>query len=154
MKIELRDMLSKSKYLGLPINEQERYVDKKLKEILHDNGNGIAISDIASETPFTRATILKHLETFVSCREAYKIKHSNLSLYYPNGKAVYPQGQLNMSIDDDKSFRGTLLQNNYGKFVFMEIQGKEEISGGSLLVRVQDFSIFTDFVNNIKKEIQ
>lgn len=154
MEIIVRDILAKGKYLGLPVSEQDRYVDKKIQEILHDNHNGISISDIASKTPFTRPTILKHLESLVSCREAYKIKHGNFSMYYPNGKAVYPQGQLDMPIDDNNSFKGTVLQNNYGRFIFMEVQGNEEVSGGSLLVRVQDFPLFIDFVDNIRKGIK
>jgi phage pi2 protein 07 len=149
------NVLKKEKYLGLTTLEQEKYIEKKIKEILHSSPIGISISDITTKTPFTRPTVIKHLERLVSCREAYRIKIGNVFVYYPNGKAVYPEKQIKFEIDECKFFKGTLLENNFGKFIFIEIDAKEDIiSGGGFLVKREDFPLFTEFINKLYKEIQ
>lgn len=147
------EVLAKEKYLGLTPLEQEKYIERKMKDILHKAPFGITISDITDKTPFTRPTVIKHLERLVSCREGYKIKRGNVFIYYPNGKSVYPEKHLKFEIGNGKFFKGTLLENNYGNFVFIEIEGSEDISGGGFLVRREEFPMFVEFINKISKEV-
>ncbi len=145
--------MSKQRYLGLPPAEQEKYVEKKIKELLHKNQFGITISDIMTKTPFTRPTVIKHLECLVSCREGYKIKRGNVSVYYPNGKVVYPEKQVKVEITNNRSFTATLLENNFGNFVFIEENGGEGITGGGFMVKRDEFPIFKELVELISKKV-
>lgn len=150
--INLPGMLSKKEYLGLPPLKQEKYAEDLIKRILHENQLGITISDITKHTSFTRPTVLKHLERLVSCREGYKIRRGNVFVYYPNGKAAYPEKHTQVRIDDKRAFKATLLENNYGKFVFIEETGDAEISGGGFLVKREEFDLFRELVEKISEE--
>ena len=128
--MESLQILPKKEYLGLPPSEQEKYVEKVIKKILKLHKNGITIPEIVNKTPFARPTVTKHLERLVSCREGFKRKFSNLYLYFPNGSAVYPDKIINLEIENKRKFVGTLINNNYGEFIFIEEVGGEGISGG------------------------
>lgn len=149
----MKGILSKQKYLGLPPLEQEKYADKTVKWILHNSQMGITISDITTKTPFTRPTVLKHLERLISCREGYKIKRGNVFVYYPNGKAVYPENQLKVEITNKRMFKATMLQNNYGNFIFIEEDGGEGISGGGFMIKSDEFHIFMELMNKVSKRV-
>lgn len=144
--------LQKGVYLGLNTLEQEQYIANTIKEVLKQNQNGITISEITSGTPFSRPTVLKHLEKLVAKREGYKIKRGNVFIYYPNGKAVYPEKQTIMPIDDKRAFKGTILNNNYGRFMFIELKEPEDINGGGFLIKDSDFSTFVEFINKFKED--
>jgi hypothetical protein len=152
LTIQIPKILPSNAYLGLPPLEQEKYVEKTIKEILHANPMGITITDITDSAPFTRPTILKQLERLVSCREGYKIKRGNVFVYYPNGKAAYPSKEIKLEISEKRSFKGTFLENSFGKFIFIEEDGNEGISGGGFLVKKEDFPAFMDFIQKLSKE--
>jgi len=152
--METTQILAKKEYLGLPPSEQERYVEKKIKEILKLNKNGVTIQTIVDKTPFTRPTVTKHLERLVSCREGFKRKFGNVSLYFPNNRAVYPDKTISFELDNKRKFIGSLINNNYGEFVFIEETGGEGISGGGFLVKKEEFIMFKEFIEKIYKEIK
>lgn len=148
-KINLPEMVSKETYLGLAPQKQEEYVGKKLKELLELNANtGVTIPEIEVDTPFTRPTIIKHLERMISSRQIYKIKRGALTVYYPNGKIEHPELMLEVSSDLGTKFRGSFLNNNFGKFLFIEDLTKN-ISGGSMLIKINDVKTFREFVNKL-----
>lgn len=147
------EILKKKEYLGLAPSEQEKYVERKIKEILKINKNGVTIPEIVSQTPFTRPTVTKHLERLVSCREGFKRKFGNLYLYFPNSRAVYPDKTISIEIENKRKFVGTLINNNYGEFIFLEEIGGEGISGGGFLVKKEEFILFKEFIDKISKEV-
>ncbi len=153
MDYEFPKILSKKDYLGLPPQEQEKYVFGKIKEILKKNKNGITISIIEKETPFTRPTIIKHLERLVSSREGYKRTIGNTNVYFPNGSAIYPDKTIKERINDTRFFRGTLISNNYGEFVFIEEDGDSNISGGSFMIKKNEFDKFKDFIIKVSEGV-
>jgi hypothetical protein len=153
MEYVFPEILSKKDYLGLPPHKQENYVYEKIKEILKLNKNGITISVIEEKAPFTRPTIIKHLERLVSAREGYKRTLGNTNVYFPNGSAVYPDKTVKMTIADSRFFKGTFLNNGYGEFVFIEESGGSGISGGSFMIKKDEFETFKDFINKLSKEV-
>ena len=152
--MEQTQILPKKEYLGLPPSEQEKYVERKMKEILKAHINGITIQDIVGKTPFTRPTVTKHLERLVSCREGFKRKFGNVYLYFPNSRAVYPDKTISIEIDNKRKFIGTMVNNNYGEFIFIEEIGGEGISGGGFLVKKEEFIMFREFINKISGEMK
>ena len=116
MEFEFPTIMKKEDYLGLPPHEQERYVERQIKEILHRNKNGITISVVNEKTPFTRPTIIKHLERFVSAREGFKRKMGNTYIYFPNWHAEYPESIVKEHIEDGRYFKRNLLNKNFGEY--------------------------------------
>lgn len=139
------------KYLGMSPHDQEEYIEQKIKDIVKLNPNGISVPDVAEKTPFSRQTIIKHLERMVSCREAYKIQRRNLTTYYPNGKVVHPEYQEKIEMEQGHVFRGTFLNNNYGEFVYIEDVNNKGISGGSMLISLDHVDDFKDLINRLSK---
>ena len=152
--MEQIQILTKKEYLGLPPFKQEEYVERKIKEILKAHKNGVTIQGIIDKTPFTRPTVTKHLERLVSCREGFKRKFGNLYLYFPNSRSVYPDKTISLEIDNKRKFIGTIINNNYGEFVFIEEIGGEGISGGGFLVKKEEFIMFKEFINKIAEGIK
>lgn len=152
--MQVIQLLTKKEYLGLPPSEQEKYVERKIKEILKAHKNGITIQEIISKTPFTRPTVTKHLERLVSCREGFKRKFGNVYLYFPNSRAIYPDKVVSLEIDGERKFVGTLINNNYGEFIFIEEVGGEGISGGGFLVKKEEFIMFKEFINKVNGELK
>jgi len=106
---------------------------------------------VAENTPFSRQTIIKHLERMVSCRESYKIRRRNLTTYYPNGKVVHPEYQEKIETEQGHVFRGTFLNNNYGEFVYLEDVNNNGVSGGSMLISLDSVDDFKDLINRLSK---
>jgi len=151
MAINMPQISDPKKYLGMSPHDQEDYIEKKIKEIVKLNPNGISVPDVAENTPFSRQTIIKHLERMVSCREAYKIKRRNLTTYYPNGKVVHPEYMENVETEKGHVFRGTFLNNNYGEFVYIEDVNNHGVSGGSMLISLEKVDDFKDLINRLAK---
>lgn len=140
--INFPQIMDKKKYLGLSPQDQEGYIAKKIKEILEINPNGVTIPDIVEKTPFTRPTVIKHLEKMVSSREAYKIKVRNFAIYYHNGQVVHPELTIKKETLDGTTFRGSFLNNNFGKFVYVEDLKGSGVSGGSILIKRESMEDF------------
>jgi len=148
-------IVRKSVYRGMNPQEQEDYVARKMKEILFMNVPGISIPVIDKATPFSRPTIIKHLEKMVSTREAYKIRHPNLTIYYPNGKPVHEKAQFQMVSELGTPFRVTFLNNNMGQFFYVEDLSTRSISGGSILIKKDDLAFFVKVIKEAhKREVE
>lgn len=147
-EIMFPSIVEKHKYSGMSPQEQEQYIQKKLKEILALNPNGITIPDIEENTPFTRPTIIKHLDRMVSSREAYPIKRRNLTVYYPNGQPNHPEYTIKEKFNTGTEVRITFLDNESvgGKFVFLEDLSTDQVHGGSLLIRLQDLPFYKNIL--------
>lgn len=139
------------KYLGMSPHDQEQYIEQKIREIVKLNPNGVSVPDIVENTPFSRQTIIKHLERLVSCREAYKIRRRNLTTYYPNGRIVHPEYQEKIETEDGHIFRGTFLNNNYGEFIYLEDVNNHGVSGGSMLISLDRINDFKELINRLAK---
>ena len=151
VKIKMPDIADQKKYMGMSPQDQEVYIEQKVKDIVKLNPNGICIPDIAENTPFSRQTIIKHLERMVSSREAYKIRRRNFTTYYPNGRVVHPEYQEKIETGPGHAFRGTFLNNNYGEFVYIEDINNNSISGGSILISMELVDDFKDLINRLSK---
>src|SRR3989339_775194 len=150
--INMPNIAEQKKYLGMSPRDQEIYIEQKIKEIVKINPNGISVPDISDKTPFSRQTIIKHLERMVACREAYKIKRRNLTTYYPNGKIVHPEYQESVEVDKGQSFKGTFLNNNFGEFVYIEDINGEGFSGGSMLINLKALDDFKELIIRLYKK--
>ena len=148
--IKMPFIADQKKYLGMSPHDQEAYIEQKIKEIVKLNPNGLSIPDIAERTPFSRQTIIKHLERMVSCREAYKIRRRNLTTYYPNGKVVHPEYQEKIETENGY-FQGTFLNNNYGEFVYIEDVDNKGVSGGGMLINLNRVGYFKELINKLSK---
>jgi hypothetical protein len=148
-EIQLPDLLSKDRYMGLTPHDQEEYVATKMLEILKLNSTtGVMLPEVVAATPFARPTILKHLERIVSTRGGYKIKRGAQVIYYHNGQLAHHAGLINVKGKTGVEFRAMFLKNNYGDFIHLE-DIAPKISGGSMLLRLADLKDFKDFVNEI-----
>ena len=138
-------------YRGLSPQDQEEYVEKKMAEIVEMNPNGITIPDVEDKTPFTRPTIIKHLDKLVALRKAYKIKRGKkIFVYHPNGRPVHPEYQIEKKgTEKEPHFRATFLNNNYGEFLFLEDLNPQSVAGGSMLIRRPDIQNFFGFMKEI-----
>ncbi len=153
MTYDFKAILSKNDYLALPPQEQEKYVRRQLREILKSHKNGITISEIDEKTPFTRPTIIKHLERFASTREGFRRKVGTSFVYYPNGSSVYPDKIIKTEISKDRAYRGAFINNNFGEYVFIEEVGVEGIAGGSFMIKKDEFSLFKEFIEKLTAEV-
>lgn len=151
-EINTIQVLEKKKYIRMNPQDQEEYVNKKIKQILHLNPNGIAIPEICETTPFTRPTVIKHLERLVASREAYKIRRRRLTIYYPNGRIVHPEAMIKIENETGGIFRGTFLNNNFGEFIYIEEVNNKNISGGGMLISMKNFESFKDLIQGIEKK--
>jgi len=151
-KINSLQMIDKKKYGRMTPQDQEGYVEKKIKQILHLNIDGITVPEICEITPFTRPTIIKHLERFAASREAYKIKRRKLTMYYPNGRIVHPEAMIKVENDTGGIFRGTFLNNNFGAFIYLEEINDKNITGGGMLISLKSFDSFKELVDRIEKK--
>lgn len=145
-------IIEKKKYSRMNPNDQEEYIEKKIKEILDSNPEGVTIPEIDEKTPFSRPTIIKHLERLVACRDAYKIKRRKLTIYYPNGRIVHPEHMVKIENDTGGIFRGTFLNNNFGQFVYLEEINDKNISGGGMLMNIKNIPIFKDLVDKLEEK--
>jgi len=151
--IHLPNILDKKKYLTLSPQDQEEYIERKIKEIVFMNDDGVTIPDIDENVPFTRPTIIKHLEKLVALRESYKIKRRNVTVYYPNGKIVHAEKMLKDECLSGTQLKATFLNNKVGKFVFLEDVSNNKISGGSMLLKRDDLSEFVKFMQSVNKTL-
>lgn len=149
-KINSLQTLDKKKYSRMTPQDQEEYVGKKIKQILHLNPDGITVPEICETTPFSRPTIIKHLERLNASREAYKIKRRRLTLYYPNGRIVHPEAMIKVETENGGILRGTFLNNNFGKFIYLEDINDQNISGGGMLISLKNFESFKDLIQKIE----
>jgi hypothetical protein len=149
--IEIPDIMDKKKYGGMSSNAQEEYIGKKIIEFLDLNSNGVAVPDIAENSPFSTQTIIKHLERFVSSGLAYKIRRRNLTTYYKNGKPDHPEVSFDQETSSGGLLKAKILNNNFGRFVYFEY--KTSIMNGGILLAVNDVDSFESLLNKIKKEI-
>jgi hypothetical protein len=151
-KINPPQMIDKKKYGKMTPQDQEEYVEKKIKQILHLNGDGITVPEICEIAPFTRPTIIKHLERLAASREAYKIKRRKITMYYPNGRIVHPEAMIKVENDTGGIFRGTFLNNNFGAFIYLEEINEKNITGGGMLISLKSFDSFKELVDRIEKK--
>ncbi|MDD5111116.1 MAG: hypothetical protein PHG85_01065 [Candidatus Altiarchaeota archaeon] len=144
-------ILPPEKYRSLSPQDQEEYVARKIEEILMINTNGVTISDVSLNTPFTRPTIIKHLEKIVATRKGYKIRRGRLSMYFPNGRVVHPEGQIETKTDTGNQYRATFLNNNFGEFIYIEDLTPNTVSGGSILIKKHDYPNFLNFLDSVEE---
>ena len=145
-------IIDKKKYGKMTPQDQEEYVEKKIKQILQLNKDGITVPEVCEITPFTRPTIIKHLERLAASREAYKIKRRKLTMYYPNGRIVHPEAMIKIENDSGGTFRGTFLNNNFGEFIYVEEINNKHVSGGGMLISIKNFDSFKELVDRIEEK--
>src|SRR3989338_8935874 len=105
-EVQVPDLLSKERYMGLAPHDQEEYVAKKMLEILKLNSTtGVTVPEVVAKTPFARPTIIKHLERIVSTRGGYKIKRGTQVIYYHNGKLSHDAGLITVKAKTGAEFR-------------------------------------------------
>ncbi len=149
MDVKFPRILDEKTYKGLTPQDQEDYVEGKIKQIVTINEHGISVPDIEKNTPFTRPTIIKHLERMVAIRESYKIRWGKMSIYYPNGKIVHPESRLDEMSPQGTRYRATFLNNQFGRFVYVEDMNPKGVSGGSLLINIEDLDFYVEFINKV-----
>lgn len=153
VEIELPDIVDKEKYRGMNSHDQEEYIQTKISEILDINEErGVTVSDINNNTPFSRTTIMKHLERLVSKREAYKIQRGKFTIYYSNGKPQHPEQRTQLELASGDVVRATFLNNSFGRFVYLENTNDNGVTGGGILIHRRDLRDLTDFVETVESK--
>lgn len=153
MKPAIPTIFSNEKYSAMAPSQKGKYVEKKIDEILRLNTQGITLGDIGQNTPFSRPTIIKHLENLTSRRQGYKILRGNTYVYYPNSKAVYTTQPVEINIDSKRKYSGRIVENDFGQFVFLEERGNMQVAGGSWLIPREEWDTFKSFIKKIDTEV-
>lgn len=149
MELEVPPIMNAKKYRGLSPLKQEEYLERKIREIVNMNSHGVTIPDITQNTPFTRASVIKHLEKMVSSRDAYKIRRGRMSIYYPNGRVVHPEDTCITDTSSGSRYRATFLNNDFGEFIFLEDLNESIVAGGSILIKREDLNEFLQFLKEV-----
>lgn len=138
--------LSPEKIQVLSPQEKDFYIRNVILEILRLNDRrGVTVSQIASTTKFNRMTISKHLDILVAIGEAYKVQRGNLFIFYKNGKIVH-ESDIESIVFVDKTYTFYKLENNEGKFVYIQEKELDEyrvpqVKGG-VMVSMKDIPNF------------
>lgn len=153
-KMVLPRIMERKVYQGLSPQDKEEYVQRKVLEILEMNPNGVMIPEIDEVTPFTRPTIIKHLEKLVGLRKAYKLRRGRkYFVYYSNGSPIHQEYRIETKgTDGSPSFRGTFINNNFGEYVFLEDLALQSVAGGSILIKRSDMQRFLEFVKDVSDQ--
>lgn len=144
--VSLKTVLSSGEIQALSPQERDFYIRNVILEILRLNDRqGITISQVVSATDFNRMTVGKHLDVLVAIGEAYKVQRGNLFIYYKNGKIVHETDFQSLALND-KSYTFYKLENNDGKFVYIQERELDEcrvpqIKGG-IMISVKDMPNF------------
>lgn len=141
-----KTILSPNEVQVLSPQERDFYIRNVVLEILRSNDRqGITVSQVVSATNFNRMTVGKHLDVLVAIGEAYKVQRGNLFIYYKNGKIVHETDFQSIALND-KSYTFYKLENNDGKFVYIQERELDEcrvsqIKGG-IMISVKDVPHF------------
>ena len=145
MKIP-KTILTPEKIKILSPQEKDFYIKNVILEILKLNDRkGITVSQITYATKFNRMTISKHLDILVAVGEAYKVQRGNLFIYYKNGKIVH-ETDIESIVFLDKTYTLYKLENNEGKFVYIQEKELDELRipqvKGGVMINMKDIPIF------------
>lgn len=155
-KIQIPEVLPKSEYLKLPPSERELYVREILRQTVRMNMEGVTASMLTQKLPFDSRTIEKHLSILTCTNEIYSVKIGNTQLYLPNSIPMHHSKKQKFELTD-REYTVYALQNRMGEFVFIQEKKKTEFTeevGGGILIPLDSFEEFANFINKFSKEIQ
>jgi predicted transcriptional regulator len=150
-----KTVLSPPEIQVLSPQERDFYIRNVVLEVLRLNDRqGITISQVVSATNFNRMTVGKHLDVLVAIGEAYKVQRGNLFIYYKNGKIVH-ETDLQSIVLDDKIYTLYKLENNDGKFIYIQEKELDEcrvpqIKGG-VMINLKDIP---NFLSKLQEFVQ
>lgn len=150
------EVLPRQEYLKLPPSERELYVREILRQTVRCNEEGVTVTRLANKLPFDARTIEKHLSILVHTNEIYSVKIGNTQLFLPNSIPLHP-AKKNSFETKDREYIAYMLQNKLGEFVFIQERKKKEFTnevGGGILVPLNDFSKFVEFLSTFRNKIK
>jgi len=156
LKIEVPEVLPKSEYLKLPPSERELYVREIIRQTVRKNEHGVTTSLLARRLHFDSRTIEKHLSILTYTNEIYSVKVGNTQLFLPNSIPMHPAKKQSFETEN-REYVAYVLQNRLGEFVFIQEKKKTEFTeevGGGILVPLDDFGKFVNFLNTFKKDVK
>ena len=152
-----RTILSAEEIQVLSPQERDFYIRNVILETLRLNDRrGITVTQVASATNFNRMTVSKHLDILVAIGEAYRIQRGNLFIYYKNGKIVH-ETDLQSIVFSDKTYTFYKLENNEGKFIYIQEKELDEFRvphvKGGVMINMRDVPNFLARLNKfVEKE--
>jgi DNA-binding transcriptional ArsR family regulator len=139
----------------LSSKRKESHISRIIKELLRKTPNGITVSQIKETLKVSRNTIEKHLTELVAMNFAYRKFIAPTFLYYPNSRTMHP---ISESDFDDKKYSFFLLENDDGRFVYIQEKKRDTLNAlhlsGGILVREQFFHDFVRSLEETNKKIK
>lgn len=155
--IKVREnILDKEDYQMLPPQLKEKYVHNIIKETIKSNFNGITMTEILENLPFSRKAIEKHIEKLLATNVIYARNFGKTNVFFPNGRAIRADKDEEIKLDN-KKIRVVLLDTLNGKRIYIQEISKdkfsEEIQAG-ILIPIDSFEEFVDMLTKYKKSIK
>lgn len=119
MSQQVQTTLTSNQLRILAPRARDEYVQQTILEILKRTKRGVTVSQVSTETRFSRPTVSKHLDILVAIGEAYKVERGNLAIYYKNGEVVHPDAVQRIPFDD-KTYVLYRLRNDEGDFIYIQ----------------------------------
>ena len=151
-------LYSEKEYQGLSQEQQEKYKDHVIKNILLNAKEGITVSEILSLVEYlgSKKTIQVYLERLVNTNVGYKKEIGNAYIYFPNGRLMHEVLEENVPIGK-KEYSFIHLKNPEGEFISIQEKKRDDLNSlsltGGIIISKDDFPIFMEHVQNIKKII-
>lgn len=150
-ELETPEILSREEYLELPPDERGEYLRRMIKKTIEMNPKGISVSDLASNLPFDKRAISKHLEVLEHTREIFTSKIGPTVLYHPNERPVHPGYEDEFEIQDHE-YGIYHIKTRLGEFILLqEIKGGK-IKGG-IKIPKSGLNDYLDRLETLKEEI-
>ena len=105
------------------------YVRMAIKECLFKHPEGITAQLLSEYTGVEQRTVKKYLEQLTATREVFKKEYgARIAIYFPNGKELTEDEPHVLSIGD-AIFHIQLIENSWGKFIYLQERKKDAYSG-------------------------
>lgn len=124
--VKPKNIMDKERYMVLSPENRKKYLENLIRELIHLN-KGITVAEIMKTLLLSYDTVRRHLTTLEAVGEIYCVRYGNSEAYFPNGRNVHPEDEIEI-VDGDNVFVFSVLSNQFDDFLF--IQEKKADSSG------------------------
>lgn len=119
-------LLPEEKVETMRPKEKQRYIENIILKVLELNPMGVTISAIEEKTHFARNTVTKHLNKLAATRQASKLIHGSVSVYYRNG-SVTSAFDFRDKNNPGHFYTVEKLRNLEGEFLYIQEKEVDEL---------------------------
>ena len=117
---------SKDELKKMSPEDRKIFARSIILKVVRDNPQGISLPQVSDIAGIDRRTASKHLDYLTAIRELYKRQLSQRNIiYYPNGKVAHPSLTRDIKLGD-KYYNFQLIENPFGKFVYIQEKTRDE----------------------------